>query len=295
MRLGLGSGRAVWGIARGLGGSAVRPELVVCASPETARLVAASGIPVASPEEAPELDLALDGADEVTRELTVLKGGGGALLREKLVIESAARCVIVAETRQAGHAPGRGLAPAGRGRPLRLGGHARAPPAPASPMPAGAARPATRRSSPTRATTSWTARSRPGPTSRPWPRPSRPSRASSSTGSSSSTHRRRSWGPPTARSSDWSGRELHRVPRVDVRRDHFLDDALVLGMIRVDAEGVHVVERRGRPPGSRCPLAIRDRRPWPPSEPRAASRQARRWLRRCARPDRRARRSRAER
>ena len=98
MRLGLGSGRAVWGVAESLGAHAARPELVVCASPETARLVIAAGIPVATPEEAPELDLALDGADEVTRELTVLKGGGGALLREKLVIESAARCVIVAET-----------------------------------------------------------------------------------------------------------------------------------------------------------------------------------------------------
>ena len=100
MRLGLGSGRAVWGVARGLGASGARPELVVCASPETARLVEAAGILVASPDEAPELDLALDGADEVTRELTVLKGGGGALLREKLVIESAARCVIVAEARK---------------------------------------------------------------------------------------------------------------------------------------------------------------------------------------------------
>jgi ribose 5-phosphate isomerase A len=100
MRLGLGSGRAVWGVAQGLGTSAARPGLVVCASPETALLVAASGIRVATPEEAPELDLALDGADEVTRELAVLKGGGGALLREKLVIESAARCVIVAEARK---------------------------------------------------------------------------------------------------------------------------------------------------------------------------------------------------
>ena len=78
-----------------------------------------------------ELDLALDGADEVTRELTVLKGGGGALLREKLVIESAARCVIVAEARKLVDAPGRGLAPARRGRPLRLGGHARTPSRPA--------------------------------------------------------------------------------------------------------------------------------------------------------------------
>ena len=55
---------------------------------------------MAGPEQAPVLDLALDGADEITRELAVLKGGGGALLREKLVIESAERCVIVAEARK---------------------------------------------------------------------------------------------------------------------------------------------------------------------------------------------------
>ena len=98
MRLGLGSGRAVWGIARGLATSGARPEFVVCASPETARLAEAAGIPVASPEQAPQLDLALDGADEVMRDLAVLKGGGGSLLREKLVIASARRCVIVAES-----------------------------------------------------------------------------------------------------------------------------------------------------------------------------------------------------
>jgi ribose 5-phosphate isomerase A len=100
MRLGLGSGKAVFAVAEGLGSSAARPELVVCASPESARLAEASGLRVVTPEAAPELDLALDGADEVTRALAVLKGGGGALLREKLVIESAARCVIVAEARK---------------------------------------------------------------------------------------------------------------------------------------------------------------------------------------------------
>jgi ribose 5-phosphate isomerase A len=87
----------VWATVRALGASAVRPELVVCAAPETALLAAGAGLVVSGPEQAPELDLALDGADEVTRELAVLKGGGGALLREKLVIESARRCVIVAE------------------------------------------------------------------------------------------------------------------------------------------------------------------------------------------------------
>ena len=52
------------------------------------------------PDEAPELDLALDGADEVMRDLAVLKGGGGALLREKLVFACARRRVIVAEARK---------------------------------------------------------------------------------------------------------------------------------------------------------------------------------------------------
>jgi ribose 5-phosphate isomerase A len=98
MRLGLGSGRAVWAAVRALATAAARPELIVCAAPETARLAHEAGFVVASLEQAPELDLALDGADEVTRALAVLKGGGGALLREKLVIEAAARCVIVAET-----------------------------------------------------------------------------------------------------------------------------------------------------------------------------------------------------
>jgi len=70
MRLGLGSGRAVWAAAEALGTSRARPEL------------------------------ALDGADEVMRDLAVLKGGGGALLREKLVIACARRCVIVAEARK---------------------------------------------------------------------------------------------------------------------------------------------------------------------------------------------------
>ena len=100
MRLGLGSGRAVWGVAYALGASPSRPELVVCAAPETERLAREAGLAVALPEQVTELDLVLDGADEITRDLAVLKGGGGALLREKLVIESARRCVIVAETRK---------------------------------------------------------------------------------------------------------------------------------------------------------------------------------------------------
>jgi ribose 5-phosphate isomerase A len=98
LRLGLGSGRATWAVAEALGGSGARPELVLCASPETARRAEASGLRVAGPDEAPELDLAIDGADEVMRDLAALKGGGGSLLREKLVFSCARRCVIVAES-----------------------------------------------------------------------------------------------------------------------------------------------------------------------------------------------------
>ena len=43
------------------------------------------GIKLTTLEETPELDLTVDGADEVSPDLTLIKGGGGALLREKIV------------------------------------------------------------------------------------------------------------------------------------------------------------------------------------------------------------------
>ena len=140
-----------------------------------------------SPTSAPELDLALDGADEVMRDLAVLKGGGGALLREKLVIASRAALRDRGRGAQARRAPRRALAPAGRGRALRLGGHARAP-----------ARAARRRRA-ARDADGRALRDRRGPlhpglrdparrrSRRRWRPPSRPSPASSSTASSSST------------------------------------------------------------------------------------------------------------
>ena len=126
MRLGLGSGRAVWATVR----RARRRRRAARArrlrrAPRRPGSRQRRGLVVAQPEQAPELDLALDGADEVTRDLAVLKGGGGALLREKLVIASARRCVIVAEAPQARRPPRRALAAPGRGRALRLAGHAR--------------------------------------------------------------------------------------------------------------------------------------------------------------------------
>ena len=53
------------------------------------------GIPLTSLHEAPVLDLAIDGADEVDGNLAMTKGGGGALLREKIVARAAERVVIM--------------------------------------------------------------------------------------------------------------------------------------------------------------------------------------------------------
>jgi ribose 5-phosphate isomerase A len=56
------------------------------------------GIPLATLDERPEIDITIDGADEVDPRLNLIKGGGGALLREKMVAQASAREVIVVDT-----------------------------------------------------------------------------------------------------------------------------------------------------------------------------------------------------
>ncbi|HEY3376806.1 MAG TPA: ribose-5-phosphate isomerase RpiA [Armatimonadota bacterium] len=55
------------------------------------------GLPLTTLEEHPELDLTIDGADEVAPNLDVIKGGGGALLREKIVAQASRREIIVVD------------------------------------------------------------------------------------------------------------------------------------------------------------------------------------------------------
>ena len=102
MTIGLGSGRALWAVVEGIGrrwpdGPPVR---AVAASDRTAELARTAGIELIELDGSLTLDLALDGADEVDPQLGLLKGGGGALLREKIVVAAALRFVAVAEERK---------------------------------------------------------------------------------------------------------------------------------------------------------------------------------------------------
>jgi ribose 5-phosphate isomerase A len=100
MTIGLGSGRAVWKAIEAIRDrwpDAV-PLRAVPASNQTEQLANAAGIELVTLDEAHELDIAIDGADELDPALGMIKGGGGALLREKLVAASARRFVVVAET-----------------------------------------------------------------------------------------------------------------------------------------------------------------------------------------------------
>jgi ribose 5-phosphate isomerase A len=66
-------------------------------SEATAQLARGLGIRLATLDEAPRIDLTVDGADEIGTGLVLIKGGGGALLREKLVWEASRRCVVIAD------------------------------------------------------------------------------------------------------------------------------------------------------------------------------------------------------
>jgi ribose 5-phosphate isomerase A len=96
-RVGLGSGRAATAFVRLLARS-VRAGLRVTAVPTsdaTERLARDLGIPLIGLDEDVELDLTVDGADEVAPNLDLVKGWGGALVRERIVAAASRRQVIV--------------------------------------------------------------------------------------------------------------------------------------------------------------------------------------------------------
>jgi ribose 5-phosphate isomerase A len=94
MTIGLGSGRAVWAVVELLRDRGIR---AAAASSRTEALLRAAGVEVVEPDGSQRLTLAIDGADEVDADLGLIKGGGAALLREKLLVRAAERFVVVAE------------------------------------------------------------------------------------------------------------------------------------------------------------------------------------------------------
>jgi ribose 5-phosphate isomerase A len=99
MKVGLGTGSTARHFVDLLG-EKVREGLQCVGVPTsevTARQAASLGIPLATLDEMPELDLTVDGADEIGPRLALIKGAGGALLREKIVASASRRMIVIAD------------------------------------------------------------------------------------------------------------------------------------------------------------------------------------------------------
>lgn len=99
MRLGLGTGSTAAKFVDLLGKEVAAGLDVVCVatSQATEAQATALGIRTATLDDLPFLDLTVDGADEIDGELRMIKGGGGALLREKIVATASGRMIVIAD------------------------------------------------------------------------------------------------------------------------------------------------------------------------------------------------------
>ncbi len=99
MRLGLGTGSTAKHFVDLVGEAVAGGMKVICVptSERTAAQALALGIPLTDLDATPELDLTVDGADEIGPGLALIKGGGGALLREKIVASASPRMVVIAD------------------------------------------------------------------------------------------------------------------------------------------------------------------------------------------------------
>ncbi|HYU27299.1 MAG TPA: ribose-5-phosphate isomerase RpiA, partial [Thermoanaerobaculia bacterium] len=97
MRLGLGTGSTAAEFVRLLASAGLRDVRCTCTSENTETLANSLGIATFSLAELAPLDLAIDGADAIDEKLRLIKGGGGALLREKIVEQAARRFIVIAD------------------------------------------------------------------------------------------------------------------------------------------------------------------------------------------------------
>ncbi len=101
MIVGLGAGSTAILAVRGLARLLARGELTDIQGIPCSRVIEAEarrlGIPLTTLEDHPVIDLTFDGADEVDPALDLIKGGGGALLREKIVAQASCREIIIVD------------------------------------------------------------------------------------------------------------------------------------------------------------------------------------------------------
>jgi ribose 5-phosphate isomerase A len=97
MTLGVGTGSTVNCLIDLLPGIRDRIEKVVSSSKASTELLEAQGFEVSTLNEAGDIDLYIDGADESNKRLQLIKGGGGALTREKVLAGAARRFVCIVD------------------------------------------------------------------------------------------------------------------------------------------------------------------------------------------------------
>lgn len=100
MKLGLGTGSTAAHFVTALGRKAKAEDLSLSCVPTseaTAALAADAGLKVVTLDDEPHLDLTVDGADELDARLTLIKGGGGALTREKIVAFASSQMIVIAD------------------------------------------------------------------------------------------------------------------------------------------------------------------------------------------------------
>ncbi len=95
MRVGLGTGSTVAHLLTALGERSLAQARFAATSPATERAARALGLTVTSLDELGELDLAIDGADQVDPQGWLVKGGGAAHTREKIVAAAAQEFVVI--------------------------------------------------------------------------------------------------------------------------------------------------------------------------------------------------------
>jgi ribose 5-phosphate isomerase A len=101
MIVGLGTGSTakyfIEAVATAVRAGKLRDIRAVPTSVNSEKLARQAGLPVVTFAQTTKIDLTVDGADEVAPDLTLIKGLGGALLREKLVAQNSSRLIIIAD------------------------------------------------------------------------------------------------------------------------------------------------------------------------------------------------------